>query len=355
MDLPDKAQEPGATAWAEEKLTDSEQQEIVEKARQFVRELSDLSVSSEGFTTRLDMIRQMGAAAIRQASGTYQRFMQEALVSGQGKMVEAGDRMSALRLQLDGLNPRNRGNLEQPKKLFGFIPLGNPVEKLFKDFQDQQLDLNEKIQELLRLKDKLMQGNAHIDVQKAETRDLLHQLKKYQALARQIEASLADLMGAGTISPERHQILEEQVLFNLRQRQQDLATNAIVNMQAYQALSLLQENNRTLVQGIETLTGTTLKALQTAIMAASALTRQRLNLSKIAVMANQTRQQLREGAEYMRQEQRQLAHQTQDTSASLVNLQTAMNQVNAVVDQVTDTQRLAQQRLQDNVAAIELG
>src|SRR5699024_5917104 len=58
--------------------------------------------------------------------------------------------------------------------------------------------------------------------------------------------------------------LERDVLFAVRQRRQDVATQIAVTVQAYLSMGLIEDNNTKLQQGVERARTTTVTALRTA-------------------------------------------------------------------------------------------
>src|SRR5699024_6080417 len=65
--------------------------------------------------------------------------------------------------------------------------------------------------------------------------------------------------------------LERDVLFAVRQRRQDVATQIAVTVQAYMAMGLIEDNNTQLAQGVERAQTTTATARRPAAIAAPTL------------------------------------------------------------------------------------
>src|SRR5699024_9399918 len=75
--------------------------------------------------------------------------------------------------------------------------------------------------------------------------------------------------------------LERDVLFAVRQRRQDVATQIAVTVQAYLSMGLIEDNNTKLQQGVERARTTTVTALRTAVITAQALENQKIVLDQI--------------------------------------------------------------------------
>src|SRR5690625_7229083 len=77
--------------------------------------------------------------------------------------------------------------------------------------------------------------------------------------------------------------LERDVLFAVRQRRQDVATQIAVTVQAYMAMGLIEDNNTQLAQGVERAQTTTVTALRTAVITAQALANQKTEIGRAHV------------------------------------------------------------------------
>src|ERR1700680_4094426 len=98
------------------------------------------------------------------------------------------------------------------------------------------------------------------------------------ALDNQVSAKIATLQ---TSDPARAKELQEDVLFYIRQKRQDLLTQLAVNTQGSLAMDLVKKNNLELIKGVDRATTTTVSALRTAIIVAQALANQKLALNQI--------------------------------------------------------------------------
>ena len=81
-----------------------------------------------------------------------------------------------------------------------------------------------------------------------------------------------ELRGAGKSADA--DALERDVLFAVRQRRQDVATQIAVTVQAYLSMGVIEDNNTKLQQGVERARTTTVTALRTAVITAQALENQ---------------------------------------------------------------------------------
>ena len=174
-----------------------------------------------------------------------------------------------LRGTIEKLDPSRQGDLFSPRKLLGVLPFGNKLRDYFRGYESSQSHLNAIIESLRRGKDELLRDNASIEQEKSTMWSLMGELEKHGYLARALGDALEhEVETLRATAPERARVLAEDVLFAARQKQQDIATQLVVNVQGYMALDLIKRNNAELVKGVDRATTTTVAALETAIVAA---------------------------------------------------------------------------------------
>ena len=102
-------------------------------------------------------------------------------------------------------------------------------------------------------------------------------------------------------------MIENEWLFPLRQRIQDLQQQLIVNQQGIMAIDLVIRNNVELMRGVDRATNVTVSALQVAVTLALALANQRVTLDKVLAV-NETTDKLlaRPRRSYARKESRSI-------------------------------------------------
>jgi len=88
--------------------------------------------------------------------------------------------------------------------------------------------------------------------------------------------------------PARAKVLNEDMLFYVRQKNQDLLTQLAVSVQGYLALDVIRRNNVELIKGVQRATTTTISALRTAVIVAQAMANQKLVLDQITALNTTT-------------------------------------------------------------------
>src|SRR6202165_324382 len=94
--------------------------------------------------------------------------------------------------------------------------------------------------------------------------------------------------GIQASDPDRAKVLQEDVLFYVRQKDQDILTQLAVSVQGYLALDVIRRNNVELIKGVDRATTTTVSALRTAVIVAQARAHQKLVLDQITALNTTT-------------------------------------------------------------------
>jgi uncharacterized protein YaaN involved in tellurite resistance len=160
-------------------------------------------------------------------------------------------------------------------------------------------------------------------------------LEQYAFMAAKLDDALtAKIRQLELSDPEKARSLQENVLFYVRQKRQDLLTQLAVNMQGYLALDLVRKNNQELIKGVERATTTTVSALRTAVIVAQALTNQKLVLDQITALNTTTGNLIESTSQLLRQQTGQIQSQAANATIDIQKLQTAFNNVYATIDMI---------------------
>jgi uncharacterized protein YaaN involved in tellurite resistance len=239
-----------------------------------------------------------------------------------------------LRRQVEDLDPTRQG-LAGGHGLLARLPFGNRMRDYFSKYQSAQKNLDAIIQALYRGQEELQRDNAAIEQEKVNLWQMKGRLEQYSYMAAKLDEALeARVRTLELADAEKAKGLQEDVLFYVRQKRQDVLTQLAVNMQGYLALDLVRKNNQELIKGVDRATTTTISALRTAVIVAQALTNQRLVLDQITAL-NTTTSNLIESTSTMLREQTGLIYnQAASATLDVQKLQTAFNNIYATMDMV---------------------
>lgn len=303
----------------------------------FVDSLSDMDTHSPEFQRKVSSVSHMGNQEIRRSSEVSNRFLERPAASlekgplGQNSQVTTA--LVSLRRQVEDLDPSR--NLNGRRGLFGRSKLAGRTKDYFRKYQSSQTNLNAIIQGLYRGKDELIRDNASIEQEKVHLWQMKERLEQYSYMAARLDEELTQkIESVETTDPEQARALKEDVLFYVRQKRQDLLTQLAVTVQGYLALDLIRKNNIELVKGVERATTTTVSALRTAVITASALNSQKLVLDQITALNSTTGDLIAATSQMLRQQSGDIQAQAASATIAVDKLQTAFNNVYATIEQI---------------------
>ncbi len=337
-------------------LSDDDKAKLQAQVGTFTDTLLGADVHGDTFRERVDAISKMADDDIARSAAVSNRLLDRptnAMSRGglaEGSQISHG--LLDLRRQVEALDPSRQGDLFSPRKLLGLIPMGSKILDYFRGYESSQAHLNAIIESLYNGKDELQRDNAAIDQEKQNMWELMGRLEKWAFLAKQLDDALSAKIDAVT-DPQRKKILQEEALFQLRQKRQDIATQLAVDVQGYMALDLVRRNNVELIKGVDRATTTTVSALRTAIIVAQALTNQKLVLDQITALNTTTNQMIESTSEMLRDNSAKIAEQAASSTVSIDSLTKAFDNVIATLDTIDNYKVQALGSMQQTVTALE--
>jgi uncharacterized protein YaaN involved in tellurite resistance len=309
----------------------------------YVDQLVALDEHSPDFDSKVQAIHDLGDADIRASAAVSNRLLQEpakAMNSGPlSKTSDVSNNLVKLRRTVEDLDPQRQGLLSK-KTLFGVIPFGNKLRDYFAKYESSQRNIDAIIQSLYRGQDELRQDNAALEQEKTNVWAIKDKLQQYLYMSAQLDSALtAKIAALQATDPDKAKALNEDVLFYVRQKRQDLLTQLAVNMQGYLAMDLIRKSNLELIKGVDRATTTTVSALRTAVIVAQALNNQKLVLDQIDALNTTTGNLIESTSELLKEQTGKVYDQAASSTINLQQLQTAFNNIYQTMDSI-DTFKL---------------
>ncbi|HEY5340090.1 MAG TPA: toxic anion resistance protein, partial [Candidatus Aquilonibacter sp.] len=301
------------------RLSAEDQAQLEQRVSGFVADLVTAPLDGEAFKERIDAIVHMGDREVEASANVSSRLLARP-VNAAAK-TDGRDTISKglvdLRNTCERLDPKKQ-NLLAPNRLLGVLPFGNRIKAYFQGYQSAQSHINAIMESLLSGKDELLRDNASIEQERAEMWTLMGKLEQYIYLCKKIDAEIsARVAGLENTDPQRAKELKENALFYARQKVTDLLTQMAVNVQGYMALDLIKKNNLELVKGVDRARTTTLSALRTAVIVASALGNQKLALDQINALKDTTGNMIASTSEMLRTQSGEIFRQASDPTVDV--------------------------------------
>ncbi|MFP4346285.1 MAG: toxic anion resistance protein [Anaerolineales bacterium] len=301
---------------------------------QFAETIAEADVHSEAFEKQLAVIHNMGTQEIREAANVSNRILNRP-IRGVGEDAPVTQSLLALRRTVEELDPARREDAD--RKLLGIIPLGNKVTDYFRKYQSAQSHIDAVLNSLYHGQDELRKDVATIDQEKVNLWNIMQRLQQYIYAADQLDQALeARIATIEAEDPEKARVVKEEILFYVRQKEQDLMTQLAVSIQGYLALDVIRKNDLELIKGVERATTTTISALRTAVIVAQALSNQRLVLDQITALNTTTSDLIESTSVMLKDQSGEIHRQASESTVNLQQLENAFNNVFATLDMISN-------------------
>lgn len=339
------------------KLDDAALSRLDAKAKEFVDAVLADDVNTEAFKNRVNAIHNMGNKEIRESSNVSNRMLEKPAKSVSDNIFDDQSPISKamidLRNTVEDLDPSKHGNLMSPRKLLGFIPMGNKMRDYFMRYESSQKHINSIINTLNRSQDELRKDNASIEQEKVNLWEIMQRLQEYIYVGKEIDKAIeARVSELELQNPEKARVVKEEMLFYVRQKVQDLLTQLAVSIQGYLALDMVRKNNLELIKGVDRATTTTISALRTAVIVAQALSNQKLVLDQITALNTTTSNLIESTSSMLKQQSARTYEQAASATVNVEQLQNAFNNIYQTMDMISDYKVNALDNMQQTVTAL---
>ena len=183
--------------------------------------------------------------------------------------------------------------------------------------------------------DELRKDNAALEQEKVHLWETMQRLAQYVYIAEHLDASMTQQVAAIEASdPKRAKALQEDVLFYMRQKHQDLLTQLAVSIQGYLAIDLVRRNNVELIKGVDRATTTTIAALRTAVIVAQALANQKLVLDQITTLNDTTSKLIESTSKSLATQSVAINEQASSSTIGIDKLEAAFTNIYQTMDAI---------------------
>ena len=302
-------------------LADKVQDALNQKTESLTQQIMKAEMGPEGNGLKdiQDFIMNLGAKEMRDLSSSSNSMTDRPLRAMKEMQEGKGVATSLLELRniVEELDPNRRRNMWSKSRILKAIPFfGNKFDNYAKEFESSQVQIDKIIESLYSGKDTLEKDNAQIEVERIDMWKKMGQLEQYiyvtQKLAARVEEVLPEIQAQ---DPYKAKIVREDILFYLKQRHIDLATNMAVNFQGYLSLDVVKKNNVELIKGVDRARNTTVQALKVAVMVSTALANQSQVIKQIEAVNTTTENLIKSNGELLKNQA--VAIHKQATSATI--------------------------------------
>lgn len=325
------------------------------EATQTVAHFEEIDPNDPQFRARLKEITNMGREESMKATQVSNSILQRPSLAGKdSSQTKVGNTLVELRQTITDLDP-HRADLKGAKKVLKWLPGGDKVDRYFMKYQSSQTHLNSIIAALESGQDDLRKDNAGIQLEQTRLWDALLRLReldeKMTQLDGAIEQRVAELQARG--ETEKADAMKSQVLFTVRQRRQDLATEIAVATQGYMSLGLVLQNNDQLIQAVDRAKSTTVAALYTAVIVSEALARQKLVLDQINALRSTTSNMIEATSKQLRTQGAEINAKSTESLVEVEKLENAFTNVFATMDAIDSYRAAATDSMAQTISSLQ--
>lgn len=269
---------------------------------------------------------------------------------------EVANALVNLKLKVEELDP-GRFDFKAGwfSRTLGFIPgIGNPLKRFFTRFESAQTVIDAIMRSLEEGKKVLQRDNVTLNQDQKAMRELTHRLQKTIELGMLIDRKFSYALEREIpAEDQRRRFVEDEILFPLRQRIQDLQQQLAVNQQGVLAIEIIIRNNKELVKGVDRGINVTVNALNVAVTVALALANQKIVLDKIDAVNKTTNRLIAQTASQLRTQGAEIHKQASSTQLDMETLKKAFVDINAALDDISNFRKQALPQMANSILEMD--
>jgi len=240
-------------------------------------------------------------------------------------------------------------------RTLGRLPgVGTPLKKYFTRFESAQTVVEAIIRSLEEGRDILNRDNITLSQDQKMMRGLTINLNKTIQLGLLVDQKLSYALER-EIGPDdpRRRFIEDELLFPLRQRIQDLQQQLAVNQQGVLAIEIIIRNNKELVKGVARGINVTVNALTVAVTVALALANQKIVLDKIDAVNKVTNQLIGQTAAQLKTQGTEIHKQASRSQLDIETLKTAFADIDSALEDISAFRKEALPQMAQNILEMD--
>lgn len=314
------------------------QDEMARRAAEYIDGLALLDARSPEFAGKVGEIAGLGTSEMRGAAAQSNRMLERTIRSlpsrGEDTQSHVAGSLVELRRVVEDLDPRDL-SASKGRKFLSKLPGGNRLRDHVAKYASAQGTLNKIVGSLRGGQDELRRDSAALQTERVRLWETMGKLQEYVVLTQALDSAVeAHIAGVDTTDPAQADTLRSDVLFPVRQKQQDLLTQLAVCAQGYLAMDVVRRNNEELIKGVDRAATTTVSALRISVMLASALDNQRKVVDQVNALRGTTEDLIRGNAEMLSTQSGEIQRIAADPAVGAETLRNAFQQIYRTLDAI---------------------
>ncbi|HEX9654985.1 MAG TPA: toxic anion resistance protein [bacterium] len=337
---------------AEPEKVDSE---LEKQAEEFFKQLLSAKVDDNTKRTAID---EMGLRT-QQEAALKSKMLGQPIKNLMALGEDGGPVASSLvdlKLQMEELDPSGI-DLSAPGwgvKLLGKLPLlGNPLNRYFTKYQKADTVIAAIVYSLDQGGAQLKRDTTTLAQDQQFLKGSLQKLVRAIQLGQLIDQKLSHALETQITEEGQYNFIEQELLFPLRQRIQDLQQTLAVTQQSIIAMEILIRNNRELIRGVNRAKNVSVVALQVGVTVALALANQKIVLSKVNALNVTTSNIIAGTAKTLKTTGAEIHKQASSTMLDMQKLKDAFADVKSAMEDIANFRREALPQMAQNILELD--
>jgi len=337
----------------------AQEHELAELAQDYVDKLLDIDLKDSSAVQRSKISVESMSSHLQKEAAKRSEMLKQPIKTLTERGEDGGEVANALvnlKVQVEELDP-NPLDFEAGwmTRLLGMLPfVGTPLKRYFSRYESSSTVIDAIIRSLKNGKTQLTNDNKTLLEDQRYMRDLTFKLEKAiklgQLMDEKLEYQLSrDLAG----DEEKSTFVQEELLFPLRQRIQDLQQQLLVNQQGVLSIEMIIRNNKELIRGVNRAVNVTVSALQVAVTLALALANQKITLKKIQAVNETTSNLIAGTAAKLKQQGAEVHKMASETQIDIDALKSAFRDINDALEEVSKYRQQALPKMKHNIEEMD--
>lgn len=326
-------------------LTEEQEQKLHAEATEYVDKLTKLNPNSPEFQQEMDAISNIGQSAFTATSNITGRFTDRTVAS---QLKEGGPQASVSQSLLDLRNKTSELDPDETTGILAHLPFVNTMKSYARKYQSAQVQIDKIMENLDKGADGLLQDNAALKASKVELWNQLGVLKRAFELLSSLKTATQERIETET-DPQLKNKLQNDTLFKINKRIQDVQTQAAVTIQGYLMFGVIADNNDQLIDGIKQAKTTTQAALNIAVSTAIALANQKQVIEVRDAVTKTTNDLIQKNAKMFQQNALDVQRQAVESAVSPETIRQCNNAIIATLDGIDKFRSSANQVFDKNI------
>lgn len=310
------------------------------RAEALVAELLQLSEAGDSDRSQAQATVEALGAGLQRESARQSQLLQAPVSQLASRAEDGGEVANALvnlKVQVESLDPA--GFDLSPgwwSRLAGRLPfVGTPLKRYFSRYESASTVIAAIVDSLTAGKQQLQRDNITLKADQGDMRQLSEKLARAIETGKQMDAHLERAMERQYVDDDAMgALIQEKLLFPLRQRIVDLQQQLAVNQQGILTIEVILQNNQELIRGVDRATNVTVSALQIAVTLALSLAHQKVVLDKIDAVNRTTDQLIAGTASQLREQGARIQAQAASSQLDMETLKRSFEDINAALDDI---------------------